>query len=168
MLTESAGIQGYGSEDFGAADLGDRRRTRRLVALADAIARHPAGSLPEKLHEPAQHQALCPLLPPAGVTHAAVLRAHRELTLRRMRSHPGPVLVLHDDTELDFTSRASLEGLGRIGNGKRRGYICHNSLAVAPPTGEVPGLAYQVLHRRAAAPRREAQRARRERGDRQS
>lgn len=38
----------FGERNFAHADLGDKRRTDRLVKLADPIAHRPGGSLPEK------------------------------------------------------------------------------------------------------------------------
>jgi hypothetical protein len=36
-----------GFQEFGQADLGDKRRTERLVQLATKLADHPQGTLPE-------------------------------------------------------------------------------------------------------------------------
>ena len=60
MRTESQGrceqasveAESFGEINFGKADLGDRRRTKRLVQVANAFVRHPGGSLPEKLRSP--------------------------------------------------------------------------------------------------------------------
>jgi hypothetical protein len=38
----------FGRDHFGAAQLGGARRTRRLVKSADAILRHPGGTLPQR------------------------------------------------------------------------------------------------------------------------
>jgi hypothetical protein len=78
------------------------------------------------------------------------------------------VLFIHDGTELDFTGKKSLTGLGQIGQGNRRGYICHNSLAVGAATGELLGLAHQILHRREDVPKNETETAKRERATRES
>src|SRR4051794_17579348 len=43
---------GLGRDLFGAADLGDRRRTARLVRSFDLMCRHPGGTLPGKLASP--------------------------------------------------------------------------------------------------------------------
>jgi hypothetical protein len=143
----------FGEIHFGDCDLGDRRRTRRLVDLADRLHQHPEGSLPQKLRQPAAYRALCRLLNQPPVTHAAVLGSHRQHTLARMRQQPGPVLILHDFTELDYSGHEALRGLlGQIGNGGGQGYECHNSLAVEPDSGQVLGLANQILHRRRHAP----------------
>src|SRR4051794_13264754 len=92
----------FGTLHFGTALLGDIRRTRRLVQAADAIAQHPGGTLPQKLHAPAPLDAVYRLANRKEVTHAAVLEPHRQRTLRLMRQAEGPVLVIHDTTELDY------------------------------------------------------------------
>ena len=38
----------FGQLHFGSACLGDARRTKRLVKIADQIMAHPGGSLPHK------------------------------------------------------------------------------------------------------------------------
>lgn len=45
-------IESFGEMNFANADLGDARRTRRLVATADSMRRRPGGSLPQKLNNP--------------------------------------------------------------------------------------------------------------------
>lgn len=160
--------ESFGQQNFGAAVLGDRRRTKRLVQLADAMCRHPGGTLPDKLARPADLKALYRLANEPAVTHAAVLEPHRQRTLARMGAHDGVVLVVHDGTELDYTGKKSLTGLGQIGNGYYRGYICHNSLAVVPETREVLGLANQLLHHREDVPAKETRTAKRDRETRAS
>jgi hypothetical protein len=62
-------------------------------------------------------------------------------------------LVVHDATELDYTSLESLANeLGQIGKGTRRGYICHNVIALDASTAEVLGLLDQILHCRDEVP----------------
>lgn len=153
---------------FGDAQLGDVRRTRRLVSLADTLTRHPGGSLPEKLRNPAELEALYHLMKTETVTHASVLAPHQQRTLKKITEHDGPVLILHDTTELDFTKRKSLSDTGQIGNGSRQGWLCHNSLAVSPKQREVIGLTSQILHRRAKVRKNESQAKRRTRKDRES
>jgi len=166
-----AQLQGtdFGTLHFGRADLGDERRRSRLIALANQFAAHPGGTLPKKLHSPAMYQGMYRLCKNEAMTHAAVLQSHRELTLEKMREYPGIVVVLHDTTELDYSSRTSLQaGLGQIGDGGGRGYECHNSLAVAADSRELLGLANQILHHRADVPKNEGVAAKREREDRES
>ena len=159
----------FGQENFGTARLGDRRRTRRLVDLADRILRHPGGSLPDKFADPNALNRCYDLMKPAAVTHAALLEPHRRFTFQKMRAHNGVVLEIHDGTELDFTGHRSLhDQLGQIGNGHGRGYVCHNSLAVNPTDRSVFGLLNQLLHVRADVPAHETPQQKRERQSRES
>jgi hypothetical protein len=160
---------GLGRDLFGAAELGDRRRTARLVKTFDRMCAHPGGTLPEKLASPPDLRGLYRLCDSQGVTHEAVLgpaRAHAE---RQIEACPQDVLILHDATELDYTTLTSLAGdLGQIGKGDRRGYLCHNVLAVAADSGEVLGLMDQLLHRRDEVPDGETLTEHRDRPTRES
>lgn len=158
----------FGAEHFGQAPVGHRGRLRRLILTADRIAAHPSGTLPDKLRDPAAYQGLMRLVRHPAVTHEAVLHTHRQRTLGRLRQTPGVVLLLHDSTELDYTGKQALAGLGQIGKGTRRGYLCHNSLAYNPATHEVLGLANQILHVRADVPKDESAAAKRARETRES
>jgi hypothetical protein len=160
--------QSFGEMNFGHAQLGDKRRTKRLVKLVDQMCQRPGGTLPQKFRCPADLQAFYRLMRPDDVTHEAILNAHRQTTLKRIEQLETPVLVLHDSTELDFTAHRSLDGLGQIGSGTRRGYIAHNSLAVKPQTREVIGLCNQVLHRRPKVSKSETNAQKRKRKTRES
>jgi hypothetical protein len=170
MEAHPACTQSFGEEHFGQADLGDRRCTRRLIRVADAFLAHPGGSLPDKCGDPAMYQGLLGLADADAVTHAAVLRPHLQRTLSLLREAVGQtILILHDITELDFTSRTTLAPqLGFIGDGRGRGYECFNSLAVRADSGEALGLVYQELFRRCQAPPRETKAHSRQRATRQS
>lgn len=139
----------FGERHFGGAVLGDKRRTQRLVRLADRMVMHPGGTLPQKLAEPSDLKALYRLMNCQSVTHAAVLQPHVEHTRQLIRQAGGVVLVIHDTTELDFTTKLTLTGVGPIGNGNQTGYLCHHSLAVAAADRHVLGLTNQILHVRA-------------------
>jgi hypothetical protein len=158
----------FGATHFGSAPLGHKKRTACLVKIADLIYRHPGGTLPHKLQAPKHYKAMDRLVNRPEVTHAAVLEPHRALTRERMAAVDGPVLVLHDTTELDYSGLKSVTDLGSIGNGGCRGYLCHNSLAFDPDRQEVLGLANQILHRRTRVGRKERVRAKRQRASRES
>lgn len=145
-----------GQAMLGHAELGDRRRSARLVTTFEQMRRHPGGTLPDKLSSPADLKALYRLCGCGSVTHRALVAAMRNYTLERISNHHGPVLVVHDATELDYTSLKSLAGeLGQIGKGTHRGYLCHNVIALDASTGEVLGLLDQILHCRDEVPKGE-------------
>jgi hypothetical protein len=145
----------FGELHFGSARLGDARRTRRLVKIADRIMEHPGGSLPQKMSGWAQLMALYRLVEAQQVTHDAVLQAHCRRTRELAGHRSGVILRLHDTTELDYTHVPALhEQLGPVGDGRGVGYLCHNVLAVTPAR-EVLGLCAQLLHQRRKVPARE-------------
>jgi hypothetical protein len=158
-----------GQAIFGHAQLGDQRRTKRLVKTFNLMQRHPGGTLPDKFSNPADLRALYRLCDTDEVTHAAIIGAAAQHTFTRIAECPGPVLTVHDATELDFTSLASLsEHLGQIGTGSTRGYVCHNVLAISADTGEVLGVVDQILHCRDEVPENETLAELRERETRES
>jgi hypothetical protein len=138
-----------GREIFGAAELGDRRRTERLIKTFDRMCSHPGGTLPDKLASPPDLRGFYRLCDGDDLTHQAIIEPARAHTRARIRACPHEVLILHDATELDYTTLSTLsDDLGQIGKGDRRGYLCHNVLAVGADSGEALGLIDQILHRR--------------------
>jgi hypothetical protein len=83
-------------------------------------------------------------------THEQVLGPHSQQVRATMGQQPL-VLVVHDTTELDFTSHRALRGTGPIGTGGGRGFLQHNSLAILPD-GQLLGLAHQQLVLRQPVP----------------
>jgi hypothetical protein len=140
----------WAEQQFGSAALNDRRRTRRLVESAARIALQPERTLPQ-VFDWNGLRAFYRLCDQEAVTLATVQQPHWQQTRRAMGGHPL-VLILHDTTELDFTSHKALQGTGPIGDGRGRGFLQHNSLAVLPRPRQVLGLAYQQWRLRQPAP----------------
>lgn len=159
-------VDSFGQTHFGACDLGDRRRVKRAVITADALMRHPEGTLPRKLIRK-ELMGFYDLANHPQVNHDNLLQVHRQHTQAAMRACPGTVLVIHDTTEADYSGLA-IPDLGPIGNGGRRGLLLHNVLAVDYDRREVLGLVEQVVHRRRQAPRRESRETRRRHPQRES
>jgi len=137
---------------FGAADLGDERRTNRAVQLAAQMLRRPAGSIPQQSGTWAATKASYRLFNEEEVTFEALGRAHWALT-RAEAGKRQVVLMIEDTTELDYTPHPSAEDLGPIGNGGGQGMLLHNTLALDPNgVGEVLGLAHQILFLRQPVP----------------
>jgi len=172
MRTESSPVDPgtFGERNFGTADLGDKRRTASIIKLANRIVQHPGSSLPAKLGDPAMLDAMYRLCRSEKVTHEAVLAPHIARTRETIDEcgEEDVVLILHDGTELDYTSKKKLAGqLGQIGNGRGRGYLVHNSLAVTSD-GAVIGLVGQRLYLRPHVDKNESAVQKRERENRES
>src|SRR5665213_2823936 len=81
----------FGRTHFGAAVLGDKRRTDRLVKMAVTVAMQPGGTLPDKFKNPAELEAVYRLMNNEAVTHEAVIASHCALTRQRMAEESGVV-----------------------------------------------------------------------------
>jgi hypothetical protein len=150
-----------GSKNFGTAVLGDSRRTERLVNAAADIAAHSA--LPfNQIFDWNDLRGFYRLCNQKAATVDAIQTPHRQQTLQEMAKHPL-VLILHDTTEIDLTRHTALHDIGPIGDGRGRGFLQHNSLAVLPHPGRVLGLAYQQYYLRQEAPANESSKKRRQR-----
>lgn len=122
MQQDHESLPSLGQAIFGETALGDMRRTKRLVTVFEQFRRHPGGTLPEKLKSPKDLRALYRLCACSQVTHKAILGAICGHTLAMISEHPEPILILHDGTELDYTSLTSLSGqLGRSARGMAAG-----------------------------------------------
>lgn len=131
--------------NFGRCQLGDKRRTRRLVGVAADVANNPSASLPDQLTKWSDLKAAYNLFDCDDVTFDAVARPHWEQTRQQAA---GRCLVIGDTTELDFGNHREVDDLGPTGNGSGRGFLLHNGLLVGADTKEIMGLASQVIHYR--------------------
>jgi len=136
---------------FGTAELGDRRRTHRLVRLATQMTGNSSGSIPQQTGSAAAMKAAYRLFDAEEVTHAAVCAPHFAET-RRQAGARGLVFMIQDTCELNYTSHVHCEGLGPIGRGAMRGLHQQNVLAVDPMTRRPLGLMDQQHHRWTARP----------------
>src|SRR4051812_44256265 len=133
----------WAETQFGTADLGDARRTHRLVSLMAAIARAPDESLPRQLGSLANTKAGYRLFDCGAVTRTAVMDPHVAQCRAAAARHPI-VLMVHDDTILDFSPHRTLKGAGRVGDDRGTGFLAHSCLAVLP-SGATLGLAHQTI-----------------------
>jgi hypothetical protein len=121
----------WAQHEFGAIPLGDRRRTARLVTLAAAAARHPAGTITQVCRTDAERQGAYGLLAHDALTDAALGEAHYAATARRAAGFEVVVVPL-DDSSLRVTDTKKAKGTGVIGATKTpgRGFKVMNALAV--------------------------------------
>ena len=109
----------WAEQQFGTVALGDRRRTRRLVASAAQIAQHPEKSFPT-IFDWNQLRGFYGLCHRQEATLSTLQQPHWQHTRQAMGQQPV-VLILHDTTQLDFTSHKAVQGTGPIGEGHARG-----------------------------------------------
>jgi hypothetical protein len=147
----------------------NQRLQKRLVHTAAALATRPQGTLPHRFTW-AELKGAYNLI---HATHQpdAIQEVHRHNTRERAVAVDGPVLFIHDTTQLDFSTHTAVaDQLGPIGDGAdcARGFLQHNSLVVDPEANRLLGLIHQQTFLRTPKPDGETRAARYQRPNRES
>ena len=127
---------------FGTAQLGDARRTRRLVEVAQQMAQLPGGSLPQLTETWGDTKAAYRLFDCPEVTFDAVCQPHWDL---RHHCQPKTYWVISDTTEVDFGKYRRNAGLGPLNHGGGKGFMLHSALLVDAASGALCGVAGALL-----------------------
>ena len=159
MITALCSPVQWAQDEFSFAQLGDARRNKRLVKIAQALAASPGGTLPQAFPHWDELKAAYRFFGQAGVSFERVATPHWERTRVACRE-PGEYLIIEDTTNLDYSHHPAAQDLGPIGDGSGRGFELHSALAVRVeawtleqrPEGTVVGLFGQ----RCSRPRRTA------------
>lgn len=140
--------EAWAEEQFGGCELGDTRRTKRLVQVARQAAARPDGSTPDQTESWGDCKAVYRLMSCEEVSHANIIGPHCEQT--RQSCPAGSVqLLLCDTTELNFGR--PVPGLGPVGKGngtkkeQGHGFFVHSGIMRDAATGIMSGLAGQVI-----------------------
>lgn len=146
--------------EFAEADLGDARRTQRLLELATVLAQRPTASLPEACGSRAQLKAAYRFFDNDAIDPQDLLASHVEATTARLAAVPL-VLAVQDTTELDWTAHPATTGLGPLAHPAHQGLHVHTTLALTPERVPLGLLAQQVWARDPADTGKRATRKRR-------
>lgn len=119
----------WAKREFRSADLGDIRRTHRLVKIAAALSINVGCAISMACGRMSA-QLISRFLARAEVTLDSVLQSHIGETAGRCVGK-GRIFAVQDTTHLDYSTHYALEGLGPIGKVKKnRGLLMHTVLAV--------------------------------------
>jgi hypothetical protein len=129
------------SKEFGGVDLGDARLSRRLVELAQNLARNPECSLPRAMPDKASLKAAYRFFDNDGVEAQQLLASHLQETRARAGCY-GTVLAIQDTSGLDYRTHYAAEGLGPTTADGGHGLLMHNTL-IATPERLPLGVIYQ-------------------------
>jgi hypothetical protein len=142
-------MSSWADEEFGAAPLGDPRRTRRLIAIVTARAQRPNASLPECFEDKAGLKGMYDFCDNPHVDRDAVLASHYQATARRVATEPV-VLAVQDTTRVDYSHHPATEGLGILEDERHRGLLLHTTLMVTPNRVPLGLIDQQIIYREAA------------------
>ena len=119
----------WATQEMDHVQLGDRRRTARLVTVTTALAQNPNGTLPSTFTDWKDLRAAYRLFAEPDVTHDAILTPHSERVGQACQL-PGQYLLVEDTTTLSFNTRAATEDLGPMNDRGGKGIMVHNTLAL--------------------------------------
>jgi hypothetical protein len=132
--------------EFADAELGDERRTKRLVELASVLGQHPTAALPEACGDGGMLKAAYRFFDNDAIETQDMLQSHTESTYRRLDQVPL-VLAVQDTTEVNWTGHPATQGLGPLGHTACQGLLVHTTLALTPERVPLGLLAQQVWAR---------------------
>ena len=143
----------WSQKQFGACELGDIRRTQRLVRYAEQMAEKPDASTPQQTENWGDCKAAYRLFERPEVTFESVTAAHYQNT---QTLPPGRYLVVSDTTEIDYGYESEREGLGPLTATHRRGFFLHSAIVMDADSHQVMGLGKQELWAREAGKKNES------------
>src|SRR6478609_6818215 len=130
---------------FEGTELGDPRRTARVVRVVRRIARQPSAPLPLALGCESEVEGAYRLMNNPSVTFEALMSVQAEIARQRAAEEKS-VLVLHDTTDCSFPHLPDRE-IGYLHTGKS-GFRLHLSLVVAERDRRPLAVAHaETIHR---------------------
>lgn len=157
----------WAQAEFSSAELGDQRRTARLVELAQRLSERPEMSLPQALKHTAALKAAYRFFDNADIAHESVLAPHVLSSIERMRGRPV-VLAVQDTSYLDYATHPATAALGPVSGEGGYGMIMHSTLAVTPERLPLGVLSLRLWARDPAKPKQRETRRRRGIQDKES
>ncbi len=123
----------WARQEFGGAELGDSRRTARLVRMAAEAAKLPAGRVSEVFRIPAERQGAYDFLESDRVDPGGMFASMRSACISRCDPYPW-VFVPLDGTSLTIVDRDRQKDFGAIGrySFQKRGMKLIDGMAVSP------------------------------------
>ena len=137
---------------FGNAQLGDPRRSKRLGQIAASMLDAPEQSLPKQNPRWGDVKAAYRFFDTAEVTHNAICDPHWQQT---RQTKPGRYLLISDTTDISQKTRPSTKGMGMLGNGQGRGLQLHSCLMYHCGRQQIVGTAGALVHYRKRVPTNE-------------
>jgi len=165
LLQHYADPRSWAENQFAGAEMSDIRRRDRVITIAEAMAASPGKSIPQMFASTYDVKATYELFKHPEATPDNLQAGHRDLVKQQL-GEPGVYLLIEDTTDLSWSGKQAIAGLGPISNGQAglQGFHLHSVLAVRWPqavateTGSqrlpvtVIGLAHQkyyIRHQRA-------------------
>lgn len=130
-IIEASG-EAWAEHTFGKAELGDKRRTHRLVKMAQQIAKKPAGNVTKVFSAPADREAAYRFVENTDVDPESILKGMRFAVVERCSNEPFVFLAI-DGSSVTLADHFRKKDYGSIGPRKlgARGLKVMAALAVS-------------------------------------
>lgn len=122
---------GWAEEEFGKAELGDKRLTRRLVRLARQRGGMPNATIPQSSQDQAGVRAAYRFYDNEHIQMEQIIEPHVNSTIERLKGQ-AVVLAVQDTTEVNLSHHPHTAGLGYLQDLEHHGYYLHTTLMVTP------------------------------------
>lgn len=135
------GSRSWAQQVFGRCDLGDRRRTARLIDYARRQAQRPRASVSGACRGQSHAaEGAYRLLRNPEVKAEAIAQGHYGETVKRCTGRP--VLAIQDTTEVNAAAHQLAASLSQQGQG--HGVLVHSTLMVEPSRGVLITVCEQI------------------------
>ena len=124
-------LRGWSIQETESANFGDKRLNKRYGSLLNSLSSSPNKSIPASCKGWGETIAAYRFFNHENVNEAGILAPHRKATLDRIRKEQI-VLIPQDTTQIDFTGRQSLSGIGYLSKETGQGFYLHPCIAVTP------------------------------------
>ena len=112
----------WAEEELLTINMGDKRIDRRARQLLSRLASKPTISIPATCNGWPETKAAYRLLDNGADTAESILEPHRAYSLKRLAGEEI-VLCIEDTTELDYTDKSDIDGLGPLNYEIRQGLL---------------------------------------------
>jgi transposase-like protein/transposase Tn5 family protein len=126
----TANDEWYDEEVIGA-EFGDKRLATRFGKLLGGLSQKSELSIPGALDSWSETYAAYRFFSNKKVTAEGILLPHKEATLKRIEKE-SVALLPQDTSEMNFSSKTDIEGLGPLNTEHHQGFLFHPVLAITP------------------------------------
>ena len=122
-------------QELERTDLGDKRRTKRLMEIVSNLSGKPEATVPQASGTWAQTKATYDFWDSPYLKPSMIRQGHIQSTVERIVPH-SVVNAIQDTTELNYTNHKALSGAGYLDSKYATGLKVHSTLSVT--TAGVP------------------------------
>ncbi len=129
---KTSSIQEWAEENFSKVNLLNQKRTKRLVDIANRLAKNESGSLSRLYDSWYDSKATYNLFNKSVMKPEIIQSSHQASTWDKINHWDGKVLLLEDTSQLTWSGRKAIDGLNKTGGGRdfEQGFLLHTTLAV--------------------------------------